>query len=91
MLSLETKKEAEAYASLMALSIDSIKGEDKSYAVNKRIVEELIGKDSMALKKELGLHQFGIINDIEHNCDSCGNEMLIPIELTAEFFRPSEL
>ena len=84
-----TKQNKEdSYIELLTSRISNIEGYDKSYAVYKRLVNDLIGKDSATLREAINKLSFGIIGGVSENCPSCGTANLLSIEVTEEFFRP---
>ena len=80
----------ESYIEYLVSRIESIEGFDKSYAVFKRIIPDLIGKDSVALKNGISKMNFGLCGDVTESCPSCGTANKLSIEVTEEFFRPKE-
>jgi archaellum component FlaC len=79
----------DSYIDMMASRIKSI-DQENSFGAFKRILPDLIGKDSAALKSAINKLNFGVLQSYSESCDSCGLDNQFSIEVTEEFFRPEE-
>lgn len=89
-LSKTIKNTSTSLRDSLAIRIADISGEDKSIAVYKRILSNLHGRDSAALRKAAHNMGFGLQQEIVEECTFCGEENKLSLEVTEDFFRPRD-
>lgn len=80
----------DSYVDEICTRVKSIEGEDQSYPVFKRVINEFIGRDSSALRTAINSLIFGLTGSVTSDCKSCGEELNFDLTFSPEFFRPRE-
>lgn len=78
-----------AYTYRLAKHIVSVNGADLDPVKRLHYVEEMLGGDSVVLRRALEKKEFGVDMMIDTNCPGCGCTYKTRMPFDSEFFRPS--
>lgn len=76
------------YITTNAARIVSINGEERMTGEREKYFSQLVGRDSLFLRKLANRPKFGYADTTLVKCPVCGLELEAPVVLTGEFFRP---
>ena len=79
-----------AYCFRLASYISTINGEEKDAVVKTEYVENLIARDTLALKNAIDERDFGADMLINPECPSCGTQYEMNMPFDRDFFRPRD-
>jgi len=79
-----------AYVYRIAKHIVSINGQELDAVKRLDYAEEMIGSDSLALRRAIEKRDFGIKLMLDAKCPSCGHDAKARLPFDREFFRPSD-
>lgn len=78
-----------AYVYRLSRFIVKIDGKEMDSLEKQRFCEDLIGQDSLAIRRAIGEHETGPILTISARCPSCATDVVTSLPLTNEFFPSS--
>jgi len=90
--SLGTPPEGDqAYVYRLAFQVVSVNGKPLGLQEKLLWLDDLIGRDSAKLQSEMDSKSFGVDSTVETKCPACGNEIVMAMPWSMEFFRPREV
>lgn len=69
--------------------IETINGEEKTLAEKQKYLEESSSRDINAIWRAFGRINLGVNMNAYINCPLCNKVVSVPVEMNAEFFRPT--